>query len=77
MSNAKLAHYPPAGADPCSWGSAISRRHLWELTAHPIQLIKRRAAGEHFCAKALSEGSPFGRSQALKTDRLRQPEREL
>ena len=36
-----------AGADPCSWGSAISRRDLWELTAQLSQPVKRHTAESH------------------------------
>ncbi len=32
-----------AGADPCSLGSAISRRDLWELTLIPVGLWPRSA----------------------------------
>jgi len=30
-----------AGADTCSWGSAISRSDLWELTTHSNRSIRR------------------------------------
>jgi hypothetical protein len=63
----------PAGADPCSLGSAISRRDLWELAAHFSQPVKRHAAGEYTLENALPEESPFGRSQTLKSHRLRPP----
>jgi hypothetical protein len=46
---------------------------LWELTADLSWLVERRAAGEHTRAKALPEDGPFGRSQTLKSNRLRQP----
>jgi hypothetical protein len=65
-----------AGADPCSLGSAISRRDLWESStdnkkprtykqvratiAHLSRLVERYAAGEHTRAKALPEDGPFG-----------------
>jgi len=46
---------------------------LWELTAHLSRLVELPAAGEYTRAKALPEESLFGRSQTLKSDRLRQP----
>jgi hypothetical protein len=46
---------------------------LWELAAQLGQLIKRLAAGDYTHDNAVPEERPFGRSQALKTDRLRQP----
>jgi hypothetical protein len=75
LANAILANLRErlAGADPCPLGSAISRRDLWELMAHPGQLVKQLAAGEDTRAKALPEESPFGRSQTLKSNRPRQP----
>ena len=36
-------------------------------------LKKRHAAGDNTCDNAVPEESPFGRSQTLKIDRLRQP----
>jgi hypothetical protein len=35
------------------------------------RLVERHAAGEYARAKALPKESPFGRSQTLKSDRLR------
>lgn len=35
--------------------------------------VERDAAGKYARAKALPKGGPFGRSQTLKGDRLRQP----
>jgi len=79
---------PPAGADPCSLGSAVSGRDLWESStdnkkprteqvratiAHLSRLVERHAAGGYARAKALPEESPFGRPQTLKSDPLRQP----
>ena len=62
-----------AGADPCSLGSASSRRDLWELTSDLSRLAKLPAAGKSAHAKSLPKVRPFGRSQTLKSDRLRQP----
>jgi hypothetical protein len=42
----------PAGADPCSLGSAISRRDLWEFMPHSSRLVERHVAGEFILDKA-------------------------
>ena len=73
MVGALLASPWRAGADPCSLGSAISRRDGWELTAHPSRLAEQHAAVKYAQPIASPEESPFGRSQTLKCDRLRQP----
>jgi hypothetical protein len=39
----------------------------------PRQLTKQHAAGDHSLDNPVPEKSPFGRSQTLETDRLRQP----
>ena len=41
--------------------------------AHLSQLVELHPTGVRTLAKALPEGSPFGRSQTLKGDHLRQP----
>jgi multidrug efflux pump subunit AcrA (membrane-fusion protein) len=46
---------------------------LWDLAAHFSRLVERHAGGEYARAKPLPEESRFGRSQTLKSDRLRQP----
>jgi len=43
------------------------------MTAHFSRLVERHTAGEYTRAKALPKESPFGRSQTLKSNRLRQP----
>ena len=50
--------FPPAGADPWSLGSALSRRDLREFTAHSSRLVERHAAGEFTLDKALPQESP-------------------
>jgi hypothetical protein len=50
----------------------FSEGDLWERVAQFSQLVKRHAAGDHTRDNAVPEESPRGRSQTLKTDRLRQ-----
>jgi len=68
--------FPPAGADPWSLGSALSRRDLREFTAHSSRLVERHAAGEFTLDKALPQESPDreSRSQTLECDSPRPPE---
>lgn len=54
-------------------GVSDCRGDLRELTAHLSQLAERHADGDYTCDDAVQEEPPFGKSQMLKSDRLRQP----
>ena len=58
---------------PLFLGFAILRGDPWELAAQLTLVLKQHAGGDDTRNNAVPEESPFGGSQRVKTDHLRQP----
>ncbi len=65
-----------AGADPCPWGSAISRRDMWELGKAVTRKTVRGLKGSEQWPVVSGKWQETGKVlwlATLMTDRLRQP----